>query len=72
MFIVNFKQTSLNKEVNVNSVLVSNFNSLTFRRRLVGEGAQSLEELERICNRFCLSASKDKAVWMLNKKRFGC
>jgi hypothetical protein len=41
-------ELSLNKEINVNWALSDNCNSLTFRRRLFGEGAKQLEDLKKI------------------------
>ncbi|KAL5669580.1 hypothetical protein ACJX0J_021801, partial [Zea mays] len=40
---------SLNKEINVNWVLRDNCNSLTFRKRLFGVGANLLEDLKNDC-----------------------
>lgn len=39
-------ELSLNKEIRVDVVLNSSFESLTFRRRLVGVDAENLNELE--------------------------
>jgi hypothetical protein len=41
-------ELSLNKEINVNWAMSDNCNSLTFRRRLFGEGAKQLEDLKKM------------------------
>lgn len=61
---------SLNKDINVNSVLNSNCEALTFRRWLFGEDAKSLEDLQSLCDDFNLSGSKDMIRWMINKNGF--
>jgi hypothetical protein len=43
-------ELSLNKEINVNWASSSNCNSLTFRRRLFGDGAKQLEDLKKFVN----------------------
>lgn len=58
------------KNISVYSVLSSNFNSLTFRRRLVGRGYEDLEDWVNICNKVCISKSDDKPIWMSKKKDF--
>jgi hypothetical protein len=63
-------ELSLDKEINVNSVLINNCNSLTFRRRLFGRSAIDLENLKKDCENTCLTNIKDKVVWMLKKKDF--
>ncbi|KAL5669292.1 hypothetical protein ACJX0J_021513, partial [Zea mays] len=54
VIIEKWKLLSLNKEINVNWALSGNWNSLTFRRRLVGEGAKQLEDLINDCGRYWL------------------
>jgi hypothetical protein len=61
---------SLNKEINVNWALRDNCNSLIFRRRLFGVGANLLEDLKKDCEEHCLEDSKDMPSWTLDKKGF--
>lgn len=61
---------SLNKDINANSVLNSNYEALTFRRWLSEEDAKSLEDLKSLCDDFNLSGSKDMIRWMINKNGF--
>jgi hypothetical protein len=61
---------SLNKEINVNEALSDNCNSLIFRRRLFGVGANMLEDLKKDCEDYCLEDSKDMPSWILDKKGF--
>jgi hypothetical protein len=63
-------ELSLNKEINVNWALSVNWNSLTFRRRLVGEGAKQLEDLINDCGRYWLADREDKPSWLLDKKGY--
>lgn len=61
---------SMEKSISVSSVLSSNFNSLAFRRRLVGRGYQDFEELIEVCNKVCISDADDKPISMSKKKEF--
>jgi hypothetical protein len=63
-------ELSLNKEINVNWALSDNCNSLTFRRRLFGEGAKQLEDLKKNCEVYCLMDREDKPSWLLDKKGY--
>jgi hypothetical protein len=63
-------ELSLNKEINVNWVLRDNCNSLTFRKRLFGVGANLLEDLKNDCAGYCLRDKNDKPSWLLDKKGF--
>jgi hypothetical protein len=58
------------KDVSVNEVFSSNFESLTFRRRIVGYLRLLFDELINCCNQVCLSDQEDKIVWTLGKKAF--
>jgi hypothetical protein len=62
-------ELSLNKEINVNWALSANCNSLTFRRRLFGDGAKQLEYLKKDCE-VCLMDREDKPSWLLDKKGY--
>jgi hypothetical protein len=58
------------KDVSVNDVFTSNFESLTFRRRIVGNLRMLFEEMISCCNQVSLSDQEDKIVWNLGKKGF--
>jgi hypothetical protein len=58
------------KDVSVNEVFTSNFESLTFRRRIVGNLKLFFDELINYCNQVSLSDQEDKIVWTLGKKGF--
>jgi hypothetical protein len=58
------------KDVSVNEVFTSNFESLTFRRRIVGNLKLLFDELIICCNQVRLSDQEDKIVWTLGKKGF--
>jgi hypothetical protein len=58
------------KDVSVNDVFTSNFESLTFRRRIVGNLRLLFDELINCCNHVRLSDQEDKIVWTLGKKAF--
>jgi hypothetical protein len=58
------------KDVSVNGVFTSNFESLTFRRRIVGNLKLLYDELINYCNQVSLSDQEDKIVWTLEKKGF--
>jgi hypothetical protein len=58
------------KDVSVNEVFTSNFESLTFRRRIVGNLRMLFDEMISCCNQVTLSDQEDKIVWNLGKKGF--
>jgi hypothetical protein len=58
------------KDISVNSVLVSNFETLTFRRRIIGNLRVLLEDLKICCNHVTLSHHDDRIVWGLGSKGF--
>jgi hypothetical protein len=58
------------KDVSVNEVFTSNFESLTFRRKIVGNLKLLYDELINYCNQVCLSDQEDKIVWTLGNKGF--
>jgi hypothetical protein len=58
------------KDITVNNVLTSNFEALTFRRRIVGNLRVLLDELVSCCNQVTLSDQEDKIVWNLGRKGF--
>jgi hypothetical protein len=51
-------------------VLNKNFDSLTFRRRLVGTGADNLKDMISSYEDIYLNDSRDKVVWLLDKKGY--
>jgi hypothetical protein len=57
----------MNKDVNVLYALSSNLHALTFRIRLLGEGAKNFEDLKAICDEVHLSNERDKTIWLINK-----
>jgi hypothetical protein len=58
------------KDVSVKEVFTSNFESLTFRRRIVGNLRLLFDELINYCNQVRLSDQEDKIMWTLGKKGF--
>jgi hypothetical protein len=56
------------KDITVNVALTSNFEALTFRRRIVGNMRVLLDELVNCCNQVILSDQEDKIVWNLEKR----
>lgn len=50
--------------------LSSSCSSLTFRRRLFGDGAKHLEDLKKSCDLYYLMDRDDKLSWLLDKKGF--
>ena len=58
------------KDISVNKVLVSNFEALSFRRRIIGNLRVLFDDLMNCCNHFSLSDQDDRIVWGLDKKVF--
>jgi hypothetical protein len=58
------------KDISVNTVLVSNFEALSFRRRIIGNLRVLLDELMICCNHVSLSDHEDKIVWGRGRKGF--
>ena len=58
------------KDITVNDALTSNFEALTFRRRIVGNLRVLLDELVSCCNQVTLSDQEDKIMWNLGRKGF--
>jgi hypothetical protein len=54
----------------VNDALTSNFEALTFRRRIVGNLRVLLDELVSCCNQVILSDQEDRIMWNLGRKGF--
>jgi hypothetical protein len=58
------------KDISVNKVLESNFDALSFRRRIIGNLRVLFEDLMNCRNHFSLSDQDDRIVWGLDKKGF--
>jgi hypothetical protein len=58
------------KDISVNKVLSSNYEVLSFRRRIIGNLSVMFEELLGCCNNHSLSDQDDQIVWCLGKKVF--
>jgi hypothetical protein len=58
------------KDISVNKVLSSNFEALSFRRRIIGNLNLMYEELLGCCNNQALSYEEDRMVWSLGNKGF--
>jgi hypothetical protein len=58
------------KDISVNTILVSNFETLSFRRRIIGNMRVLLDELMICCNHVSLSDHDDRIVWGLGRKGF--
>jgi hypothetical protein len=58
------------KDISVNKVLSSNFEALSFRRRIMGNLNLMYEKLMVCCNNQDLSDQEDIIVWTLGKKGF--
>jgi hypothetical protein len=61
---------SLDKEISVEKVLSTNSESLIFRRRLVGTGADNLKDMISSYEDICLNDSRDNVIWLLDKKGY--
>jgi hypothetical protein len=58
------------KDITVNDVLASNFEVLTFRRRIVGNLRVLMDEMMSCCNHVFLSDQEDRIMWSLGRKGF--
>jgi hypothetical protein len=58
------------KDISVNKVLGSNFEVLSFRRRITRNLSVLFEDLLGCCNNLSLSDQEDRIVWCLDKKGF--
>jgi len=61
---------ALNKEISVDKVLSSDFNALSFRRRIVGDLGNMFEALKSLCCQTTLTVDDDRVHWTLGKKGF--
>jgi hypothetical protein len=58
------------KDISVFKVLSSDFEALSFRRRMTGDLQGLFDELVALCSDFNLSNHEDKPVWRLGKNGF--
>jgi hypothetical protein len=58
------------KDISVHKVLESNFDALSFRRRIIGNLRVLFENMLSCCNHFSLSDQDDRIIWGLDKKGF--
>jgi hypothetical protein len=56
------------KDISVFKVLSSDFEALSFRRRMTGDLLGLFDELVALCSDFSLSSHEDKPVWRLGKR----
>jgi hypothetical protein len=56
------------KDITVNEAITSNFEALTFRRRIVGTLRVLFDEMISCCKQVSLSDQEDKIMWNLGKK----
>jgi hypothetical protein len=63
---------AFDKDISVNKVLSSNFEALSFRRRIVGNLQVLYEDLVGCCINQSLSDQEDRIVWRLSSKGFFC
>jgi hypothetical protein len=61
---------ALDKDISVNKVLTSNFDALSFRRRMVGNLQVFYEELVDLCAHHNLSGQEDRVRWCIGNKGF--
>jgi hypothetical protein len=68
-FPILFDLTS-DKDITVYKVMSSNFEALSFRRRMTGNLQELFDELVALCSKFNLSSQEDKPIWRLGNKGF--
>jgi hypothetical protein len=61
---------ALNKDVTVNKVLSSNFEALSFRRRMTGNLQVFYDDLVALCSNCTLTDQEDKLNWCLGTQGF--
>jgi hypothetical protein len=61
---------ALDKDVTVNKVLSSNFEALSFRRRMTGDLQVLYDDLVALCSNCTLTDQEDKLKWGLGNKGF--
>jgi hypothetical protein len=58
------------KDISVNKVLSSNFDALSFRRRMMGNLQVLYGELVALCANYTLSVQEDRVKWCMGNKSF--
>jgi hypothetical protein len=66
----NLFEFAYDKDITVHKALSSDFQALTFRRRLLGILNNDYNNLIAQCNNFVLSDNEDKSMWLLGNKGF--
>ena len=66
----NLFEFAYDKNITVHKVISSNFQVLTFRRRLTGVLGDDYNDLITQCSNFLLSEEEDNSVWLLGGKSF--
>jgi hypothetical protein len=66
----NLFELAYDKDITVHKVISSNFQALTFRRRLTGVLGDDYNDLITRCSNVLLSEEEDKSVWLLGGKGF--
>lgn len=66
----NLFNIAYDRDITVDKALSSDFQSLTFRRRLLGDLAIDHSNLIAQCNNIVISNDDDKAAWFLGNKGF--
>jgi hypothetical protein len=61
---------ALDKDISVNKVLSSNFDALSFRRRMMGNLQVLYGELVALCANYTLSVQEDRVKWCMGNKGF--
>jgi hypothetical protein len=66
----NLFEFAYDKDITVHNVISSNFQALTFRRRLTGGLGDAYNDLITQCSDVLLSEEEDNSVWLLGSKGF--
>jgi hypothetical protein len=61
----NLFEFAYDKDITVHNVISSNFQSLTFRRRLIGDLGEAYNDLVDRCSYVLLSESEDSSKWIV-------
>jgi hypothetical protein len=61
---------ALDKDVSVNKVLSSDFDALSFRRRMMGSLQVLFDELVALCANYTLTDQEDRVNWCMGNKGF--
>jgi hypothetical protein len=66
----NLFEVAYDKDITVHKVISSNFQMLTFRRRLIGDLGEAYSDLMEHCSQVLLSDNDDSSKWLLGCKGF--